>query len=123
MLYVVVALSIIVSTFFVGRFFAAKTRLVEQAIEAAIARKVSMSPMAIELGHLKEQNCVMRNLLIDMLENEGSVTPPATKTPAEHDRAVKARIRRRREIFGEAVFLLQQSGHPRSKIQDLKING
>lgn len=123
MLYVTISLCVIVCTFFIGRFFAAKTRLVEKDNDEAIIRKLSASPMNIELRRLREQNGVMRNLLIDMLENEGSVAPASTVTADDQARAMKARIERRREIFGEAVFALQQGGNNKSTARNFKIDG
>lgn len=64
-----------------------------------------------------------RHLLIDMLENEGSVATAVIKTPAEQDRAMKARIQRRREIFGETIFALQQAGNARRSSHGLKVDG
>jgi low affinity Fe/Cu permease len=120
MFYIVTALCVVVCTFFVGRFFAAKTRLVEKHIDDAIRRKLSTSP---QLLHLREQNGVLRNLLIDMVENEGSVAPVSVKTPAEHDRAARTRVQRRRELFGEAVFVLQHADDGRIPARNLKIEG
>ena len=123
MLYVSLSVCAVVCTFFIGRFFAAKTRLVEENIDAVITRKLSKSPVNLELLHLREQNGVLRNLLIDMLENESSIGPTLTKSRAEQDRAMKGRIQRRREIFGEAVFVLQQASNARRPTRNLKIDG
>lgn len=117
------SLCAMVCTFFIARFFAAKTRLVESNIEAAIARKLSTYSVHGELNRLREQNGVMRNLLIDMLENEGSVAQTGATTLAEQERSMKARIQRRREIFGETVFALQQVGGGQRTTDNLKING
>jgi hypothetical protein len=122
MLFAAFSLSAIFCTFFIARFLAAKTRLIEKDIDAAIARKLSKSPLNLELARLKDENGVLRNLLIDMLENEGSVAAPVTTTPAQQDRAMKAKIQRRREIFGEAVFALQ-AGPGRIAARSFKING
>ena len=123
MLYVSLSLCAVVCTFFIGRFFAAKTRLVEENIDAVITRKLSKSPVNLELLHLREQNGVLCNLLIDMLENESSVGPTLTRSRAEQDRAMKGRIQRRREIFGEAVFVLQQAGNAGRPTRDLRVDG
>ncbi|WP_426231729.1 hypothetical protein [Pararhizobium sp. DWP3-4] len=122
MLYLILAMSAIICTFFIGRFFAAKTRLVEKAIDDIVVRKLSNSRTNIELSRLREQNGVMRNLLIDMLENEGPVVSAVAKTPSEQDRAAKARVQRRREIFGEAVFALQQAGNAQQDVPYSKID-
>lgn len=123
MLYLSLSLSIIICTFFVARFFAAKTRYMENDIDATIARKLSTSPVSVEMRRLTEENGVLRNLLIDMVENEASVPRQTSKTANEVDLAMKARTERRREIFGEAVFTLQQAGKSSFSARDFKING
>ncbi|WP_105435719.1 hypothetical protein [Neorhizobium tomejilense] len=69
MLFVLVAICAVVTTFTVSRYYLSKTRLVETEIEKVIARKFSTSERALELGKLKEENAVMRNLLLDLVEN------------------------------------------------------
>jgi hypothetical protein len=100
---------------------AAKTRLVEKAIDDAISRKLASSPVKNDLTRLSEENSVMRNLLIDMVENEGSVA--IAMAPDDAARAFNLRTQRRREIFGEAVFVLQQTAKPRSQTSNAKIHG
>lgn len=111
MFYLFLALCVLISTFFIGRFFAAKTRLVETAIEKTIERMLSTSPMNSELVRLREENGVMRNLLIDMVENEASLAGATRMSEIERNRAVNARTVRRKEVFGEAILLLQQADH------------
>jgi hypothetical protein len=124
MLYLIPLLCAVVCTFFAAQFFAAKTRSVEKAIDEAILKKLAASPMAVELDRLKEENGVMRNLLIDMVENETSVPAPATHpTSSETARAMNTRTLRRREIFGEAVYLLRQTEKPRRLGENSKIDG
>lgn len=65
-------------TFFVARFFAVKTRLIEKCSDTAMVRKLSTSREHVELNRLREQNSVMRNLLIDTLEKENSAAAAAT---------------------------------------------
>ena len=124
MLYLVPALCIVVCAFFIARYFAVKTRHVEKAIDETIARKLATSALNVELSRLKEENGVMRNLLIDMVENEGSVSAvgPAMSA-AERTRVMNDRTQRRREIFGEAIFALQQTGKSHSASGNLKIRG
>jgi hypothetical protein len=92
---------------------AAKTRLVEKSIDDAIARKLGGSKQLEEMKRLQEESTVMRNILLDMVENEASLmgineqTPPAVKS-----RRLEARTARRRELFGEAMVVLQK-GPPR----------
>ncbi len=114
MLTVICATSALISAFFIGRYFAAKKRLAEKAIEEVIAKKLATSPVILEIGSLKEENGVMRNLLIDMVENEASLAKAAEMTEAQRSRAITARTRRRRELFGEALLAIRKTG-PSSK--------
>lgn len=123
MLHLSLSLSIIICTFFVARFLAAKTRLVERDTDATIARKLKTSPINVELERLTEENGVLRNLLIDMVENEASVPRQTPDTTNEVNLAMKARMQRRREIFGEAVFNLQKAGKSGTAARTFKING
>jgi hypothetical protein len=123
MLYLCLALCAMIFTFFVGRFLSAKTRLVETTIDDTIARKLSASPISIELARLKEENGVMRNLLIDMVENEASLAQATNLSEADKVRAMNSRTLRRREIFGEAIFALQHTGNAQNSAPNLKIHG
>jgi hypothetical protein len=113
MLYLLLAFFLLTSTFFIGRYFAAKTRLVEKTIEETIERKLSVSPMNIELVRLREENGVMRNLLIDMVENEASLPVAAKMSEVQRNRAINARTKRRKEVLGEAILVLQQADRKR----------
>ncbi|MGO7452057.1 hypothetical protein ACCS81_08645 [Rhizobium ruizarguesonis] len=122
MLYLCLALCAMFLTFSIGRYLSAKTRLVEKTIDETIARKLSVSPIKIELARLKEENGVMRNLLTDMVENETSLSQTTHMSTADKARAENSRRLRRREIFGEAIFTLQrtqdtQRSAPYSKIR------
>lgn len=121
MFYPIIAVCVLVVTFFVARYLASKTRLVEKAIDDAISRKLASSRVKNDLTRLNEENAMMRNLLIDLVENEGSVA--IAMAPDDAARAFNLRTQRRREIFGEAVFLLQQTANPRSQSSDTKIHG
>ena len=121
MLYLLPALFVIACAIYVGRYYVIKARLTQAVLDEAIARKLSTSPLNLEVMHLREQNMVMRNLLLDMVENEASFETNQPKT--EQARAFSARIQRRREIFGEAVFVLQQGERPQASNQNLKIPG
>jgi hypothetical protein len=120
-LYLIPALFVIACAIFVGKSYAIKARLAQAMLDRAIARKLSTSPLNLEVMHLREQNAVMRNLLLDMVENETSVATDQTKS--EQARALSARTKRRREIFGEAVFVLQQNERPQASNQNHKIAG
>lgn len=114
MLYLCLAFCAMFLIFSVGRYLAARTRLVEKTIQETIARKLSVSPINIELARLKEENGVMRNLLIDMVENETSISQTTQMSTADKARAEKSRRLRRREIFGEAIFTLQHTQNTQS---------
>ncbi len=118
----VLTFCVLTCTYFVGRFYAAKTRLVEKAIEETIERKLSTSPISTELYRLREENGVMRNLLIDMVENEASLADATTMSEVERTRAANARTLRRREVFGEAILVLQQTNRGRPPADSL-LNG
>lgn len=109
MFYVIVAICALVTTFYVCRYYAAKALLVEQDIERAIARKFASSGKAIELANLKEENAVMRNLLLDLLENETSL-PTQLPTVSKDDilRIKTDKIQRYREILAESQHVLQR---------------
>lgn len=110
MFYLVLGLCAAIVTFFVARYFAVKTRLVEKTINETIARKLLTSKHSAELQRLREENGVMRNLLVDMLENEASVTAVnQSASSTEKQRVVSAIAQRRREIFAEAMYTLQHS--------------
>ncbi|MGZ9719524.1 hypothetical protein [Rhizobium miluonense] len=116
--YLILTLCAVVCTFFITRFFAVKTRLAEKAVDDMIGLKLKASPLIGELERLKEENGVMRNLLIDMIENEASV-PPANVavTEAERARAIIVARQRRREIFGEAIYVIRQAKESRNLSQ------
>lgn len=118
MFYLVICLCAVVGTFFFARYWSAKTRLVEKNITDVIARKHLTSKHSGELRRLREENGVMRNLLLDMVENETSVTAIHDGMPAaDKTRIMNARSQRRHEIFGEAMFILENSekGHVRAR--------
>ncbi|WP_418137828.1 hypothetical protein [Agrobacterium sp. El2ro-1b] len=109
MIYIIFALCALVATFFACRYFAAKTLLVEQEIDKAIARRFLSSEKALELAKLREENAVVRNLLLDLLENEADFpVQPATVSKDDLRRMSVAKIQRYREILAESRHLLQQ---------------
>lgn len=109
MIYIIFALYALVATFFACRYFAAKTLLVEQEIDKAIARRFLFSEKALELAKLREENAVIRNLLLDLLENEADFpVQPATVSKDDLRRMSVAKIQRYREILAESRHLLQQ---------------
>ena len=108
MLYVIVAICALVITFYVCRYYATKTLPLEQDIEKAIARKFATSSKAIELAKLQEENAVMRNLLLDLLENEAAL--PIQRASVSQDDLVRmktVKIQRYREILAESQHVLR----------------
>lgn len=110
MFYIVLSLCAVALTFFAARYLAHKARLVENNINEVVARKLLDGQHIEELSRLREDVGVTRNLLLDMVENEASLVGITEKTPAdERTRRVNARTRRRRELFGEALAILQKT--------------
>jgi len=109
MLYVVLVGCAVVLTFAAVGLIAAQRRLVEQRISEIVARKLACSreALSLELADLREENGVMRNLLLDIAENEatakvGSDLPEHVTTKiAEH------RLARRRALLGEVEMVLR----------------
>ena len=109
MIYIVIALCALVTAFFACRYYAAKILLVEHNIDKAIARKFESSGKAIELAKLREENAVMRNLLLDLLENEMAFpVQQATVSVDDLFRMKATKIQRYREILAESRHVLQQ---------------
>lgn len=109
MLSILVAVCAIVTTFTVSRYYLSRTRLVETEIEKVIARKFSTSERALELGKLREENAVMRNLLLDLVENE-TLMPisRADRSKADFLHLKATKVQRYREILAESVHFLQR---------------
>lgn len=108
MLILVAAIFVIVSSALAARYYISRTQVAEKNIDEIIARRLAVSPMRMQLEQLKEENTILRNLVLDMVENETSVA--GVDNEADKHRALKARSLRRREIFGEAIFMLRRSG-------------
>lgn len=107
MLFVAVAVCAIITTFTVSRYHLAKTRLVEAEIEKVIARQFPTSERALELGKLREENSVMRNLLLDLVENETLIPmSQSDRSTSELSQLRAAKVQRYREILSESVHFL-----------------
>lgn len=109
MFYVLIAICALAATIFICRYFAAKTLMVEKDIEKAIAQKFASSSKAIELANLREENAVMRNLLLDLLENEAVL--PVHQASISRDDLVRmktTKIQRYREILAESHHVLKR---------------
>lgn len=111
MIYAVIAICAVVATFFFCRYLAAKARFVEKNIKAAVERTLATTDYSIKLSLLTEENLIMRNLLLDLVENESS-SPNVygDASQAEIARLKHTKIQRYREILAESVHILQQSG-------------
>lgn len=109
MIYILFALCALVTTFFACRYYAARTLLAEHDIDKAIARRFASSGKAIELAKLREENAVIRNLLLDLLENEAAFpVQQANFSKDDLSRMKAAKIQRYREILAESRHVLQQ---------------
>jgi hypothetical protein len=109
MVVVIVAACIVVLTFAVVSLLAAKKRLVEQQIEEIVARKLASGreAMAAEILDLGEANSVMRNLLIDIAENEATAEVRGDLPENVLTRIVADRTVRRRELLAEVDAVLR----------------
>lgn len=111
MLVFVLAACAVVLTFAAVGLLAAKKRLVEQQISEIVARKLASSrdALTVEVLDLREANSVMRNLLIDIAENEAT-SKVVNDLPAEVlTRITENRLARRRELLAEVDAVLRSS--------------
>ncbi|MBX9455820.1 MAG: hypothetical protein KL863_07205 [Rhizobium sp.] len=109
MLVLVLVACVVVLTFAVFGLIAAKTRLVEHEIEAIVTRKLASGreALAAEVLDLGEANAVMRNLLLDIAENEATADV-VNDLPAEVlTRITENRLARRRELLAEVDAVLR----------------
>lgn len=83
------------------------------------ARRLLDELRADDIAGLKEQNAVMRNLLLDIVENEASLVGVGSDALGEQSRRYKDRLARRRELYGEAVVLLDGDAAPVIRIRVL----
>ena len=106
---VVLAACAVVLTFAVVGLLAAKKRLVEQQINEIVERKLASSreALTVEVLDLREANGVMRNLLIDIAENEATAKA-VNDVPADVlTRITETRLARRRELLAEVDAVLR----------------
>ena len=111
MLFVVLGACAVALTFAAISLMAAKRRLVDHEIEAMVARKLSTcrDALAQEVLDLREANGVMRNLLMDIAENEATAKI-VNDLPAEvTTRIASTRAARRRELLAETEAVLRAS--------------
>lgn len=102
-----------------ARYLVVKTRLMEKSIDQAIGRRLQMSPIMIETRDLREANGIMRNLLVDFVENEDFTASnlDGGAGPREKKRLLMSREARRREIYAEASVFLRQSEPARKPVR------
>lgn len=117
MLYAFLGLVALFGTLAVCRFVAAKANMSDCERHELDARRLMGDLRADDVQHLREENAIMRNLLLDMIENEASLFD--VMDPCERTRRSKARAARRRELFGEAVVLLDKGAAPKIRIPNL----
>lgn len=88
---------------------AAQKRLAEQRIEEIVARKLATSrdDLASEVMDLREENGVMRNLLMDIAENEATAKVVNDLPEQVLTRISSNRIARRRELLAEVDAVLR----------------
>jgi hypothetical protein len=98
-------------TFAAISLMAAKRRLVDHEIDAVIARKLETrrDAMAEEVLDLREANGVMRNLLMDIAENEATANIVHDLPEQVTTRIASTRVARRRELLAETEAVLRAS--------------
>lgn len=112
MVFTVAAMFAIIAFAFVCRYYAARTRLAEKEIDKVIARRLAASDYVTQVVRLREENTVMRNILLDLIENENT-SQIASKNFSNADiaRLKTNKIRRYREILAESAHVLQSHDH------------
>jgi len=108
MLFVLMVLFVVATIAFGA--LVARVWCLEKSIRELFARRAADSTAAEVLDELREENLVMRNLIFDMVENEASLMK--ARTSEERARCHVSRVSRRRELFGEAVVILDRSAGP-----------
>jgi hypothetical protein len=112
MFYFIVGFCAILLTISLMEYLNAKKRLVDHEIEGVIARKLRnrQDNQTIEVLNLREACGVMRNLLMDIAENEASLDAVSDKTPDQvRKRLVSIHETRRRELRAEVDAVLRSS--------------
>jgi hypothetical protein len=124
MLIIISSVCVTVCAVLFGRLLLAKARLAEKSIDDAILRRMQRSPALVEMNQLRETNGVLRNLLIDFVENE-SHTPLGTMDLSDADarRLFIDRQSRRREIFGEALHALKHGNSHLEHVEGAVLDG
>lgn len=109
MLFLVLGACAVALTFAGVSLLAAQKRLVEQQIHEIVARKLvaSRDALAVEVLDLREENGVMRNLLLDIAENEATANVVNDLPEQILTRISSNRIARRRELLAEVDAVLR----------------
>lgn len=109
MLVFVLAACAAVLTFAAVGLLAAKKRLVEQQIDEIVARKLASGreALTVEVLDLREANGVMRNLLMDIAENEATAKAVNDVPTEVLTRITENRLIRRRELLAEVDAVLR----------------
>lgn len=109
MLFFVLGACAVALTFAAINLMAAKKRLVEQQIDQVIARKLAAQrdEMTVEILDLREANGVMRNLLMDIAENEATAKVVNDLPEDVMTRIATNRAARRRELLAEVDAVLR----------------
>ncbi|MGV3552438.1 hypothetical protein [Rhizobium sp.] len=96
-------------TFAAISLMAAKKRLVDHEIDQLIARKLATQrdAMTVQILDLNEANGVMRNLLIDIAENEATDDLRSDLPADVMTRIVADRTARRQELLAEVDAVLR----------------
>jgi len=117
MLYTFLGLCALIGAAASCRFLAARISAVDCDLWELEARRLLGDLRADEVETLKEENAIMRNLLLDIVENEASLAN--CNSAAERTLRSKQRTARRRELFGEAIVLLDKSAAPKIRLPQL----
>lgn len=114
MLPLVIVVCILVTTYFCARYYVVKARLMSNELDKVIADKLAQSDHRRLVARLEEENSIMRNLLLDMVENNTNTRILTAESPMEKLRLQADRMNRNREIVAEAAFVLRHSLSPKT---------
>jgi hypothetical protein len=112
MFYFIIGFCAILLTVSLMEYLNAKKRLIDHQIDDVIARKLKKhhDNQMIEILNLREACSVMRNLLMDIAENESSLDAIDARTPQNlRTKLVSNRDTRRRELSAEVDAVLRSS--------------
>lgn len=109
MLVLLLAVCAIALTIAAVSLLAAKKRLVEQQIADIVTRKLAAGRDALcaDAAILREENGVLRNLLMDIAENEATARVIANAPEEVKTRIAATRAARRRELLAETDLVLR----------------